>query len=72
PPQTWRFKPEVSQKEGDKPSTPSLKMVQLPCWQTAGSPSPLNQMDAAEAPVSVQQELAEEVMKMYLLQNQDG
>ena len=28
--------------------------------------------DAADAPVSVQEELAEEVMKMYLLQNQDG
>ncbi|KAK1903718.1 Selenide water dikinase [Dissostichus eleginoides] len=28
--------------------------------------------DAADAPVSVQEELAEEVMKIYLLQNQDG
>ncbi|KAI9514011.1 hypothetical protein NQZ68_036965 [Dissostichus eleginoides] len=29
-------------------------------------------LDAADAPVSVQEELAEEVMKIYLLQHQDG
>lgn len=38
------LKPRESLEAAAKPSTTSLKIVQPPCWQPAGSPSQLNQM----------------------------